>query len=974
MRIERIRVEGFGALRGLDLAWPEGCVLLAVDPNETGKTTLCEAIVTALYGLPKTRGVATRVRELRRPRSGAPMRVGLDVSAGGRRWSVDRDLDAGTLLIVDRDRGADATAEFLRPGGRDVFGEIVTGGLGEPLFRATAYVKQNVLDTDRLEAGLTVELARIADSGGGEASVVRALKALETARKEMPGASTGGAVSVDTEVSRLTKKLDALRARRDALAHKRREAAQASAALAYRTRERDEVRRLADLADIAAIAAERRALKERLAVACAAVEKRRETESEAKALAPEAALFSDEALAGVDRLREERGTRPQSLDTARAALDASLREASRDAGDLAHRYGAVSRLEDEARARLEVLLRSLASLRKELAEADRALEGQWEALRSDGLAEEIVRLDGVPAEDREFVVGAEEERGALELEGVRLDRKVADASALAAIVLGERSQRLRLAKGMAGAAAALVPVAAWFAWPSAGVPVWLAVAAAVFVLTLGISGAVGWGRASDYRTADEARAREEEAAARRRAAEVRRRLSEVRLRLDRAAKGAGFRDAAALLKAHRRVRAADDRRRALAAVTTRRDDAKGRLEALDADFAPFRETLGLAPGVPEAGAAARLLDLVVEFGLVRQETRTREEVLAKESERLAREDADLRGLERRLRDALAATGVPAGLPLAEALLALEAGRRKAAKFRQLQEHELPARREAEGAGDPDGLSARLAALDAEIGRRTAGAGGAIPDAVGTPEEARRAAEQSRAALARAEEGRLSAERTLATAAREGGDGARDVEEEIGTTEAFLRRAALFRDAVELARTSLGAAATSVYADFRRGLNEASRAILSTWKTPYEALEFSDELTLSALVKGGRVATKTEIESGLSTGAREQLHLTARLAALRYLGTGVAGVPLLLDDPLVGADDERFVAVMRFLATEVLSERPVLVVSCHAWRHERLLAALGESAASRLARVSLAPFSSRPAAAARGTDEAAVARD
>ncbi len=116
------------------------------------------------------------------------------------------------------------------------------------------------------------------------------------------------------------------------------------------------------------------------------------------------------------------------------------------------------------------------------------------------------------------------------------------------------------------------------------------------------------------------------------------------------------------------------------------------------------------------------------------------------------------------------------------------------------------------------------------------------------------------------------------------------------------------------------------------------------------------------MKGGRVATRSEIESGLSTGAREQLHLTARLAALRYLGTGAAGVPLLLDDPLVGADDERFVAVMRFLATEVLGERPVLVVSCHAWRHERLFAALGEAAA-RLARVSLAPFSSRPAPAA-----------
>ncbi len=823
-------------------------------------------------------------------------------------------------------------------------------------------MKQNVLDTDRLEAGLTVELARIADSGGGEASVVRALQALEQARKEMPGATTGGTVSVDTEITRLGKRIEALKASRDALAQKRREAAQASAALSTRTRARDEAKRRADLADLAAVGAERRALQERLDVARAAAERRRETESEALALAPEAALFSDAALREVDRLREERGTRPQALDAARAALENSLREAARDAEDLARRFGAVSRLEDEARARLEALLRAVASLRRESAEAGRALEAQWESLRADGLAEELVRLDAIGPEDREFVLGAEELRAALELEGVKLDRKVADAAALAAIIAGERAQRLRLAKGIVGAAAALVPVVAWFAWPSAGVPFYMTVSLAVFTLTLGFVGAIGWGRATAHRLADEARTREEEAAARRRAIELRRRLSDVRLRLDRVAKAAGFRDAGALLKAHRRVRTAEERRRALAASTTRRDDAKARLEAIDADLGPFRQALGLAPGIPAEAEAARLLDLVVDLGRVRQEMRTREEVLAKESERLAREDADLRALDRRLRDALATTGVPQGLSIAEALLAVEAGRRKAAKYRRIQEHDLPARREAEASGDPDELAARLTVLDAEIARRSAEAGGALPGDAGTPEEARRLAEEARSALARAEADRLASERALAAAARAGGDSARDVEEDLESAEALLARATLFRDAVELARTSLAAAATSVYADFRRGLNEASRAILATWRTPYEALEFSDDLTLSALVKGGRVATKTEIESGLSTGAREQLHLTARLAALRYLGTGAAGVPLLLDDPLVGADDERFVAVMRFLATEVLSERPVLVVSCHGWRHERLFAALGE-AASRLARVSLAPFSTRPAPAA-----------
>jgi hypothetical protein len=38
---------------------------------------------------------------------------------------------------------------------------------------------------------------------------------------------------------------------------------------------------------------------------------------------------------------------------------------------------------------------------------------------------------------------------------------------------------------------------------------------------------------------------------------------------------------------------------------------------------------------------------------------------------------------------------------------------------------------------------------------------------------------------------------------------------------------------------------------------------------------------------------------------------------------------------------------------------VLVVSCHAWRHERLLEALPPDIVQRLTRVSLAAYSSRP---------------
>ncbi len=313
MRIERIRIAGFGPLAGVDLDWPEGQLLLVLDGNERGKTTLCEAIVAALYGLPRRRGGVKSLRDLRRPHGGAPLRVGLDLSAVDRRWSIDRDLEKGTLRVVDRDRGVEATREFLRSQGRDVFGESVTGGLSEPLFRATAYVAQNVLDRDRLDSSLTVELARIADTGGGEASVVRALALLEAVRREMPDARTGATVSIETEIARLGKKGEILQAERARLASLRHSAAEASARLQAATRRRDAARARAEVAALAVVEAERRSLSRRLAARKAAREALAAAEAETSALAPDAETLPAARLSAIDRLRAERGARPEAL-------------------------------------------------------------------------------------------------------------------------------------------------------------------------------------------------------------------------------------------------------------------------------------------------------------------------------------------------------------------------------------------------------------------------------------------------------------------------------------------------------------------------------------------------------------------------------------------------------------------------------------------------------------------------------------
>src|SRR5450759_1896260 len=66
-------------------------------------------------------------------------------------------------------------------------------------------------------------------------------------------------------------------------------------------------------------------------------------------------------------------------------------------------------------------LRAELATSRDLADAERFLEERWNSLRRDGLAEDFVRLEALPSEDRGFLAGAEEERAALELEGVKLD-------------------------------------------------------------------------------------------------------------------------------------------------------------------------------------------------------------------------------------------------------------------------------------------------------------------------------------------------------------------------------------------------------------------------------------------------------------------------------------------------------------------------------------------------------------------------
>lgn len=933
--------------------WPEGKLLLAVDANEAGKTTLCEAIVAGLYGIPKGRGAGVRPRDLRRPRSGAPFSVALDVEVEGERWSVERDLAAGTVRIVDRGSGTDRTREFLRSGGRDVFGERVTG-LTEGLFRSTAYVGQNELDRDELDSSLAVELARIADAGGGDASVLRAMKSLEVARTRMPESLTGPTVSVETEVTRAERLVSELEAE---VAKRQRALEGAAAASMRRAKAAEELahaRRHLSLAEAPVDETDRVLLARQLHDLEEKGRVRQELLDEAERLHAEAGDLSSELLSRIDRLREERGQRPEALDVAERTLEEERRAAAEEEEGRARRLGAAAALSADERLRLAQALWAVVESEAEAVTAEEELSAQWEALSREGLAEDLRRLDLLTADEREFLHGAEESRHSMEMAGVQCDRRRADARHLLTIALAERKVRVAggqklLAAALASAVLTLVVTVVGrgvaFHWIAGGV---------AFSVSLALAGAVLWARGTRHREDDEKTATVEEEQCHREGERVRKELSDLRLHLDRVARRAGFQDPAALVRAYRRARLAEEKRRELIARGARRDAAVTRRRLLEAEVEPFRTVLGSSAGLPSAVDARKTLALLEDVDRAFRAVAVRQEAIARDAERLAAERTSLAGLERTLREALAQAGIPTRLPLAEAFLVVEGARRRAARRREIVEVELPARSPSLSEEEIAQLRSRIASLDAAVAQRVEelDVSRAEVRAYSTPEEARAAAAVARERNREAEEELSATERDLAACARDGAERAREATESLAQARAVLERARLFRDAVDLARKALAAAASRAYGDFRQGLHEASRRILSSWDLPYETLEFSDDLTVSARTRDGRTLSRAELAGNLSTGAREQLHLTARLAAVEYLGCGGRGVPLLLDDPLVGADDQRFRAIMRFLVEKVLGERQILVVSCHGWRHQRLLESLDPELRERLEPVSL----------------------
>jgi uncharacterized protein YhaN len=185
MRLSHLRVRGFKRIRDMEIDLSHDR-LLVVGPNEAGKSTLMEALLTGLYGLAPAKRGSGHTGALKQvlPWTGEPAGLCLTYELDdGRQIEVDWDLSGERTQVIDHSSGEDITASFITgthgwidvgdallhlPG--SVFAQVTCVGEGEL-----------ALITDDVEVRRS--LLRVTDSGV-DVLVEQAIRRLEEAVRQ----------------------------------------------------------------------------------------------------------------------------------------------------------------------------------------------------------------------------------------------------------------------------------------------------------------------------------------------------------------------------------------------------------------------------------------------------------------------------------------------------------------------------------------------------------------------------------------------------------------------------------------------------------------------------------------------------------------------------------------------------------------------------------------------------------------------
>jgi hypothetical protein len=948
VKLLRIKVDGFGALRG-EFMFDPGRVTLLVDDNERGKSTLLAAIAAALYGLAddkRTHRVLTPLDRWR-PWEGGAYRVELEVENDGERLTITRDFERGTVAVWNA-HGQEVTAEFKE--GKDQYpvGRRLSG-LDADEFAKCALVGQNELDgvvpadeKVRRDSTLHARLENAADTRVGDTNATEAMRVLEGAIRKYTCAEVESSGNVDTAIQRLELKRGTLETDLKSLEHdfsriagpleelvrigeEERAARDAMRGLDSERRESlaAEVRRqLAEDARHRA-ALDRHRAEARSLVSAAHLPPHAETEFRETVARHEEAERNLETLEARrnEELAREREGREAELAALAAYQHATAEDADRCVA-LASELRQVAEEDASMRTAVFTLRESLASqghdperIQELTARFASRSEAEQRLLRSHS-DQALVYQTEVARLERTRTGGTEVLR---EIDALRHKWRMPGWFFVA----------LGLATALAGGAV-LALGGLQLLWT------WLLLASS-FLLITGLALLMVGERALGNERAE---ALAQLSDAQRRLGQMKMERNEAEVDLGELAFQMGFRDQVDLLREWSEyARLMGDSAPAfraqerLAALEVRRKQA---VESAAALLGP------LGGGAAEPGELERVAQAIRQSLALRQRLADIGAGRSWMDEQRRVDAATVAGLKERAVRILQSAGLSydPGRPWADHARELAECVQAQARHGLLADELIPdAERRVLPADKVAELENQLALIEAERPAGSLAGGEATVPVAGAPgrtpleieAENRRLRESLDALQKRRTELRLEVEEVWRRYHQEHPE--RTAQRQ--RTEQALLRARRFKAAVELARDTIQSVATETHRRWAEFLNHRVTELLAAFGTRVEQLRFGDDLDFSVKLANGQQASRGKADLQLSTGAKDQLYLAVRLGISEYLSRGQSPLPLLLDDPFATSDDARARAGMRLLIEHFAPLHQIMVLTCHRRRYEAL---------------------------------------
>lgn len=161
-------------------------------------------------------------------------------------------------------------------------------------------------------------------------------------------------------------------------------------------------------------------------------------------------------------------------------------------------------------------------------------------------------------------------------------------------------------------------------------------------------------------------------------------------------------------------------------------------------------------------------------------------------------------------------------------------------------------------------------------------------------------------------------------------------EELTRLRHELAKAERYGQAIEAAKSALREVAEDSRRRWAAALNRSATAILPHLNPDYDDLRFDDSLAFTIRhVPDDRTLDMPDIDTRISTGAKDQVYLAVRLACCEELSRESESIPVLLDDPLMAADDSRFATGLRYLVESFAKDHQTIILSCSKQRHDAL---------------------------------------